>query len=63
MNININYIFVSLIHNIDIPSGEAVGPLDDLDHEDGVTEVYEGEWLDRDDCSHSLRHHVRSNFL
>ena len=48
---------------MDIPPGEAVGPLDNLRHEDGVAEVYEGEGLDCDDCARSVRHHISCHIL
>ena len=53
MNINIIYMVVALVHHMNIPSREAVGPLGDLHHEDRGAEVNIGEGFNRDDCTSS----------
>ena len=64
MNVNAVNLVVSLMNNLDIPALEAVRSVGDVDDQDGVVEVDEGEWLHGDhsavlgDC---LAGHILTN--
>ena len=45
MNVNTIDLIMSLMNNLDIPPLEAVGSAGDVDHQDGVVKVNEGEGL------------------